>query len=147
VLKLLEPGDEIIAGKDLYGGTYRLFVDFFKKYGLKFTFADFDDLSKVEKHISSKTKLIWLESPTNPLLNLNDIEAVSRLIEDKDILLSVDNTFASPYIQNPLDLGADIAVHSATKYLAGHSDVVAGLVACKGKELCERIDFIQNASG
>lgn len=147
VLKLLNPGDEILAGKDLYGGTYRLFVNFFAKYGLKFVFADFEDLTQVESKINVNTKLIWLESPTNPLLKLVDIQAVSQLIETKDTLLVIDNTFASPYIQNPLDLGADIVVHSATKYLGGHSDVVAGLLACKDRQLAERLHFIQYASG
>lgn len=147
VLRLLSPGDEIITSKDLYGGTYRIFVDFFEKYGLKFTFAGSNEVDAIQEAITEKTKLIWIESPTNPLLKLVDIEAVAKLTAGTDILLAVDNTFASPYIQKPLDLGADIVIHSATKYLGGHSDVVAGIVTCKAEELCERLYFVQNACG
>lgn len=147
VLKLLNPGDEVIAGDDLYGGTYRLFVKFFEKYQIKFTFASFEEVSKIEALITEKTKLIWLETPSNPLMKLVDIEAVTRLVKGKDILVAVDNTFASPYIQNPLDLGADIVMHSATKYLGGHSDVVAGILVTKDQTLGEQLHFIQFGSG
>lgn len=147
VLKLLDPGDEIITCKNLYGGTYRLFIDLFKKYGIKFTFADCDKIDTLNSLITDKTKLIWLETPTNPLLKLADIEAVAALTKERDIILTVDNTFASPYIQNPLELGADIVVHSATKYLGGHSDVVAGLIAVNNEDLEEKISFYQNACG
>lgn len=147
VIKLLNPGDEIITSKDIYGGTYRLFANFFEKYGLKFTFVDFDDISQIENHINPNTKLIWIESPSNPLLKLVDIKAVADLIQEREILLAVDNTFASPYIQTPLDLGADIVMHSATKYLGGHSDVVAGILACKDEELAKKLHFIQFTAG
>ncbi|MCT3805935.1 cystathionine gamma-synthase [Elizabethkingia anophelis] len=147
VLKLLNPGDEVIAVDDLYGGTYRMFTRLFEKYQLKFTFVNFDDVSKIAELINDKTKLIWLETPTNPLMKLVDIKAVADLIQGKDILLAVDNTFASPYLQQPLDLGADIIMHSATKYLGGHSDVVAGALVAKTEELGEKLHFIQFASG
>ncbi|MDV3796663.1 cystathionine gamma-synthase [Elizabethkingia anophelis] len=147
VLKLLNPGDEVIAVDDLYGGTYRMFARLFEKYQLKFTFVNFDDVSKIAELINDKTKLIWLETPTNPLMKLVDIKAVADLIQGKDILLAVDNTFASPYLQQPLDLGADIIMHSATKYLGGHSDVVAGALVAKTEELGEKLHFIQFASG
>ncbi|CDN73906.1 cystathionine gamma-synthase [Elizabethkingia anophelis] len=147
VLKLLNPGDEVIAVDDLYGGTYRMFTRLFQKYQLKFTFVNFDDVSKIAELINDKTKLIWLETPTNPLMKLVDIKAVADLIQGKDILLAVDNTFASPYLQQPLDLGADIIMHSATKYLGGHSDVVAGALVAKTEELGEKLHFIQFASG
>ncbi|MCT4011490.1 cystathionine gamma-synthase [Elizabethkingia anophelis] len=147
VLKLLNPGDEVIAVDDLYGGTYRMFIRLFEKYQLKFTFVNFDDVSKIAELINDKTKLIWLETPTNPLMKLVDIKAVADLIQGKDILLAVDNTFASPYLQQPLDLGADIIMHSATKYLGGHSDVVAGALVAKTEELGEKLHFIQFASG
>ncbi|KUY30293.1 cystathionine gamma-synthase [Elizabethkingia ursingii] len=147
VLKLLNPGDEVIAVDDLYGGTYRMFTRLFEKYQLKFTFVNFDDVSKIAGLINDKTKLIWLETPTNPLMKLVDIKAVADIIQGKDILLAVDNTFASPYLQQPLDLGADIIMHSATKYLGGHSDVVAGALVAKTEELGEKLHFIQFASG
>ncbi|MCT3844872.1 cystathionine gamma-synthase [Elizabethkingia anophelis] len=147
VLKLLNPGDEVIAVDDLYGGTYRMFTRLFQKYQLKFTFVNFDDVSKIAELINDKTKLIWLETPTNPLMKLVDIKAVADLIQGKDILLAVDNTFASPYLQQPLDLGADIIMHSATKYLGGHSDVVAGALVAKTEQLGEKLHFIQFASG
>ncbi len=147
VLKLLNPGDEVIAVDDLYGGTYRMFVRLFEKYQLKFTFVNFDDVSKIAGLINDKTKLIWLETPTNPLMKLVDIKAVTDLVKGKNILVAVDNTFASPYIQNPLDLGADIVMHSATKYLGGHSDVIAGALIAKDAELGEKLHFIQFASG
>lgn len=147
VLKLLNPGDEIIAVDDLYGGSYRLFTRILSKYNLKFTFVNFDDVAKIEEHISDKTKLIWLETPTNPLMKLVDIKAVCDLVKGRNILVAVDNTFASPYIQRPIELGADIVMHSATKYLGGHSDVIAGALITKTKELGEELHFIQFASG
>lgn len=147
VLKLLNPGDEVIAVDDLYGGTYRMFVRLFEKYQLKFTFVNFDDVSKISDLITEKTKLIWLETPTNPLMKLVDIKAVCDLVKDQDILVAVDNTFASPYLQRPLDLGADIVMHSATKYLGGHSDVIAGALVAKDREVGEKLHFIQFASG
>lgn len=147
VIKLLNPGDEVIVGKDLYGGTYRLFVQGYERYGIKFHFVDFDDVASVEEYLTDKTRLVWIETPTNPLLKLVDIKAVARLVEGRDILVAVDNTFASPYIQNPIDLGADIVMHSATKYLGGHSDVVAGILVCKDDGLAEKLHFIQYASG
>ncbi|MBW8360560.1 MAG: PLP-dependent aspartate aminotransferase family protein [Kaistella sp.] len=147
VLKLLNPGDEVIAVDDLYGGTYRMFTRLFEKYQIKFTFVNFDDVSKISDLINEKTKLIWLETPTNPLMKLVDIKAVTDLVKGKDILVAVDNTFATPYIQLPLDLGADIVMHSATKYLGGHSDVIAGALIAKTAELGEKLHFIQFASG
>lgn len=147
VLKLLNPGDEIIAVDDLYGGSYRLFTRILSKYNLKFTFVNFDDVAKIEEHITDKTKLIWLETPTNPLMKLVDIKAVCDLVKGRNILVAVDNTFASPYIQRPIELGADIVMHSATKYLGGHSDVIAGALITKTKELGEELHFIQFASG
>ena len=147
VLKLLNPGDEIIACDDLYGGTYRMFTRLFEKYQLKFHFVDMNNVENITPKISEKTKLIWLETPTNPLMKLIDIKAVCDLVKDKDILVAVDNTFATPYIQRPLDLGADIVMHSATKYLGGHSDVIAGALVAKDLELGEKLHFIQFASG
>ncbi len=147
VLKLLNPGDEVVSVDDLYGGSYRLFTRLFEKYQLKFTFVNFDDVSKIAEVITDKTKLIWLETPTNPLMKLVDIKAVTDLVKGKDILVAVDNTFATPYIQQPLDLGADIVMHSATKYLGGHSDAIAGALVAKTKELGEKLHFIQFASG
>jgi cystathionine beta-lyase len=147
VLKLLNPGDEVIAVDDLYGGTYRMFTRLFEKYQLKFSFVSFDETSKIKTLITEKTKLIWLETPTNPLMKLVDIQMVTNLVKEKNILVAVDNTFATPYIQRPLDLGADIVMHSATKYLAGHSDVIAGALVVKDVELGEKLHFIQFASG
>ncbi len=147
VLKLLNPGDEVIACDDLYGGSYRMFVRLFEKYQLKFHFVNMDDVSKISEKINEKTKLIWLETPTNPLMKLIDIKAVCDLVKGKGILVAVDNTFASPYLQQPLNLGADIVMHSATKYLGGHSDVIAGALVAKDAELGEQLHFIQFASG
>lgn len=147
VLKLLNPGDEVIACDDLYGGTFRMFTKMFEKYNLKFHFVNFDDLQNVTDKINDKTKLIWIETPTNPLMKLVDIQAVVDLVKGKDILVAVDNTFATPYLQKPLDMGADIVMHSATKYLGGHSDVVAGALVAKTPELGEQLHFIQFASG
>jgi len=147
VLKLLNPGDEVIAVDDLYGGSYRMFTRLFEKYQLKFTFIGFDNVEQLENVITDKTKLIWLETPTNPLMKLVDIKMVTDTVKGKDILVAVDNTFATPYIQKPLDLGADIVMHSATKYLGGHSDVIAGALIAKDAELGEKLHFIQFASG
>ena len=147
VLKLLNPGDEVIAVDDLYGGSYRMFTRLFEKYQLKFTFIGFDNVEQLEEVITDKTKLIWLETPTNPLMKLVDIKMVADTVKGKDILVAVDNTFATPYIQKPLDLGADIVMHSATKYLGGHSDVIAGALIAKDAELGEKLHFIQFASG
>ncbi|KFC21821.1 cystathionine gamma-synthase [Epilithonimonas lactis] len=147
VLKLLNPGDEVIAVDDLYGGSYRMFTRLFEKYQLKFTFIGFDNVEQLENVITDKTKLIWLETPTNPLMKLVDIKMVADTVKGKDILVAVDNTFATPYIQKPLDLGADIVMHSATKYLGGHSDVIAGALIAKDAELGEKLHFIQFASG
>lgn len=147
VLKLLSPGDEVIAVDDLYGGSYRMFTRLFEKYQLKFTFMGFDNVEELENVITDKTKLIWLETPTNPLMKLVDIRMVADAVKDRGILVAVDNTFATPYIQKPLDLGADIVMHSATKYLGGHSDVIAGALIAKDAELGEKLHFIQFASG
>ncbi len=149
VLKLLHPGDEVIAGDDLYGGTYRMFTRLFEKYGLKFHFVNMEDPKNIEPLINKNTKLIWLETPTNPLMKIADIEGITSLAKtiDKGILIAVDNTFATPYLQLPLDLGADIVMHSATKYLGGHSDVIMGALMVKEKALAEEIHFIQFAGG
>lgn len=147
VLKLLKPGDEIISTDDLYGGSYRLFTKIFEDFGLKFHFVGMDNSQKIEKFINSKTKLLWVETPTNPMMNIIDIKSITTLAKTHGIMVAVDNTFASPYLQQPLTLGADIVMHSATKYLAGHSDVVLGSLVVKDEKLAERIGFIQNASG
>ena len=147
VLKLLKPGDEIISTDDLYGGSYRLFTKIFEDFGFKFHFVRMDDPQKIEKYINSNTKLLWVETPTNPMMNIIDIKSITTLAKAHGIMVAVDNTFASPYLQQPLTLGADIVMHSATKYLAGHSDVVLGSLVVKDEELAERIGFIQNASG
>ena len=147
VLKLLNPGDEVIATDDLYGGSYRIMTKVFGKYGIKFQFAHISDVSKLDALITDNTKMIWVETPTNPMLNIIDIEAVCDHVKGKNIMVCVDNTFASPYLQNPLDLGADIVVHSATKYLGGHSDVIHGVVVTKNAEIAAQIRFLQNAVG
>jgi len=147
VMKLLSPGDEVISTNDLYGGSYRLFTKIFEDFGLKFHFVGMNDLADVTKVINSNTKLIWVETPTNPMMNVVDISAIARLAKENQILLAVDNTFASPYLQQPLNFGADIVMHSATKYLAGHSDVVLGSLVVNDLDLYERLAFIQNASG
>ncbi len=147
VVKLLGPGDEVVSTNDLYGGSYRIFKQIFEKYGIVFHFVDMQDVSEIEKKITPKTKLIWVETPTNPMMNIIDLKAVSQLAKTKGILLAVDNTFATPYLQRPLEIGADIVMHSATKYLGGHSDVVLGALVVKDKELADRLYFIQNASG
>tara|TARA_B110000977_G_scaffold194195_1_gene270407 strand:+ start:225 stop:1364 length:1140 start_codon:yes stop_codon:yes gene_type:complete len=147
VLKLLNPGDEIISTNDLYGGSYRLFTKIFEKYGLVFHFTEMDDLSKVESLVNNNTKMIWVETPTNPMMNIVDIKGLSNISKKFNLILAVDNTFATPFLQQPLLLGADIVMHSATKYLAGHSDVVLGALIVNDKELSEQLYFIQNASG
>lgn len=147
IIKTLNPGDEIISTNDLYGGSYRLFTKIFEKYDLKFHFVNMEDPKYVEAKINSKTKLIWAETPTNPMMNVVDIRSMSQLSKQNKILLCVDNTFATPYIQRPLDLGADIVMHSATKYIAGHSDVVIGAIVVNDSILHEKLSFIQNASG
>lgn len=147
IIKLLNPGDEVISTNDLYGGTYRLFTKVFEKFQIKFHFIGMENADKIEQHINSKTRLIWVETPTNPMLNIIDIKAVSAVAKKHDVLLAVDNTFATPYLQQPLDLGADIVMHSATKYLGGHSDVLMGALVVKDKNLADQLYFIQNASG
>jgi cystathionine gamma-lyase len=147
VIKLLNPGDEVISTNDLYGGSYRLFTKIFERYGVKFTFVDMTDATNVERAITANTKLIWAETPTNPMLRIIDIEAMAALAKKQGCLLGVDNTFASPYLQTPLDLGADIVMHSVTKYLGGHSDVVMGALVVKDAELAEKLAFIQNSCG
>jgi len=149
VLRTLNPGDEVIAGDDLYGGTYRMFTRLFIKYGLEFSYVDMNLASNVKDVITEKTKLVWIETPTNPLMKIADIAAISSVVKDtnSDILIAVDNTFATPYLQQPLDLGADIAMHSATKYLGGHSDLVMGALIVKDAKLAEEIHFIQFAAG
>lgn len=147
VLKLLKPGDEIIATNDLYGGTYRIFTKIFQDFGLKFKFVGMEEAANVEQHITEQTRLIWVETPTNPLLNIIDIPAVARIAQRRNVMLCVDNTFASPYLQNPLDLGADLVMHSVTKYLGGHSDTVMGALITNDDEVARRLAFIQNASG
>ena len=147
VIKLLNPGDEVISTNDLYGGSYRLFKRIFEKYGIVFHFIGMQSLKTIEEHINTKTKLIWVETPTNPMMNIIDIKAVSQMAKDHKLLFAVDNTFATPYLQRPLDLGADIVMHSATKYLGGHSDVVVGALVVKDKDLADKLYFIQNASG
>lgn len=147
VIRLLSPGDEVITGNDLYGGSFRLFTKVYEKFGVKFHFVDPTDTKNVEEKINDKTKLIWLETPTNPTLQVTDIAEVAKLAKSNKILLAVDNTFASPYLQNPLDLGADIVMHSVTKYLGGHSDVVMGGLVVKEKELYDQLFFYYNACG
>ncbi|MFM9944377.1 MAG: trans-sulfuration enzyme family protein [Bacteroidia bacterium] len=147
VVKLLKTGDEVVAVDDIYGGAFRLFTHIYEKFGIKVTYVDTSYVSKIIDVITPKTKLIWLESPTNPTLKISDIEAVAKIAHANNALLCVDNTFASPASQKPIALGADIVIHSATKYLAGHSDVIAGLVVTKTPELGEKIKFIQNATG
>lgn len=147
VMKLLNPGDEVISTNDLYGGTYRIFTKVFERYGIKFQFTGMNDAASIENFITANTKMIWIETPTNPLLNIIDIEACAAIAKKHNILLVVDNTFASPYLQNPLTLGADIVLHSATKYLGGHSDVVHGALILNDDDLHEQLKFIQNSCG
>jgi cystathionine beta-lyase/cystathionine gamma-synthase len=147
VIKLLEPGDEVICGNDMYGGTYRLFSKIFTKFGIKFHYINQQDINEVSNHINTNTKLIWVETPTNPLMNIIDIKAITQLAKEHNLLTCVDNTFASPYLQNPLDLGADIVMHSVTKYLGGHSDVIQGALVMKDSGLREKLYFIQKSCG
>ncbi|MCO4820465.1 MAG: cystathionine gamma-synthase [Flavobacteriaceae bacterium] len=147
VIKILKPGDEVISTNDLYGGTYRLFTKIFEDFGIKFHFIGMENASNIEAYINANTKLIWVETPTNPMLNIIDIKATAAIAKKHNVRLAVDNTFATPYLQRPLDLGADIVMHSATKYMGGHSDVVMGALIVKDKELADQLYFIQNASG
>ncbi len=147
VAKLLMPGDEVIVSNDLYGGTYRIFTKVFANYGIKFHFIPMDDAQNIRNYVNDNTKMVWVETPTNPLLNIIDIEACATITKEHNLMLVVDNTFASPYLQNPLDWGADIVLHSATKYLGGHSDVVHGALIVNDAGLEERLRFIQNSCG
>ena len=147
VLRSFKAGDEIIAMDDLYGGTYRMFTRIYKDSGIKFHFVDMNDLEKFQSLINENTKLVWVETPTNPLMKLADIEAIAKITKEKNILFAVDNTYATPYLQKPLDLGADIVMHSATKYLGGHSDVIAGALIIKDEKLAEQLHFQQFATG
>ena len=147
VMKLLKPGDEVISTNDLYGGTYRLFTKIFKGFGIKFHFVGMQNAATIESYVNENTKLIWVETPTNPMMNIIDIEATATIAKKHTIMLAVDNTFATPYLQRPLDLGATIVMHSVTKYIGGHSDLVMGALIVKDKELADKLYFIQNASG
>jgi cystathionine gamma-lyase len=147
VIKLLSPGDEVIAASDMYGGTYRLFTKVFEKFGIKFHYVNMQDANNITSYINANTKLLWLETPTNPLMNITDIEAVVAIAKPHNILVCVDNTFASPYLQNPLDFGADIVMHSATKYLGGHSDVIQGALIMNDAALRDQLYFIQKSCG
>lgn len=147
IIKLLNPGDEMISVDDVYGGTYRIFKKVYERFGIKSQFVSLIDASDTEKLITSKTKLIWIETPTNPMMHIIDIAAIAEIAHAHKILVCVDNTFASPYLQNPLDLGADLVVHSATKFLAGHSDVVHGAIVTSDENIFEQLKFIQNACG
>ena len=147
VLKLLKPGDKVISTDDLYGGSYRLFTKIFEDFGIQFEFVNMNNPKHIEEAITDKTRMVWVETPTNPMMNVIDIKAVATLCKSNGIMLAVDNTFASPYLQQPLVLGADIVMHSATKYLAGHSDLILGSLVTNNADLAERIGFIQNASG
>lgn len=147
VIKLLESGDEIVAVDDIYGGAFRLLTHVYQKFGIQVRYADSTDFQNIENAISPKTKMIWIETPTNPTLKITDLKAVGKIAQQHQLLLCVDNTFASPASQKPIDFGADIVIHSATKYLGGHSDLIAGLVITKTTDLGDKIKFIQNASG
>ena len=147
VIKMLNPGDEVISTNDLYGGSYRIFKTIFEKYGIKFHFVDMLDIENITKVVNNQTKLIWVETPTNQMMNIIDIEAVSKIAKSNDAMLAVDNTFATPYLQTPLDLGADIVMHSVTKYLGGHSDVVMGALICNDDKIADEMYRIQNSSG
>lgn len=147
VIKMLNPGDEVISTNDLYGGTYRLFRTIFEKYGIKFHFVNMQDAEAVENLVNASTKMIWVETPTNPMMNIVDIAAMARIAKAANAMLCVDNTFATPYLQNPLDLGADIVMHSVTKYLGGHSDVVMGALVCNDDAIAKEMYRIQNSSG
>ena len=147
VLKMLKPGDEVISTNDLYGGTYRIFKSIYEKYGIKFHLVSMENAAKIEDYCNKNTKLIWVETPTNPMINIIDIESIAAIAKKHNIVLAVDNTFATPYLQNPLDLGADIVMHSVTKYLGGHSDVVMGALVCNSDKIAEEMYHIQNSSG
>jgi len=147
VLKLMRPGDEVITGDDLYGGSYRMFTKVFANYGIKFHFVNMTDATNIEKYINANTKLIWAETPTNPTMQIIDIEACGKIAKKHNLILAVDNTFASPYLQNPLALGANIVMHSVTKYLGGHSDVVMGALVLNDEKLYEQLAFIHNSCG
>jgi len=147
VIKLLQPGDEVIAGNDLYGGTYRLFTKVYEKFGIRFHYINMQDAASIQPLINDRTRLIWLETPTNPLMNITDIAAIAAMAKPKKILVCVDNTFASPYLQNPLDLGADLVMHSVTKYLGGHSDLIQGALMMNDADLREKLYFIQKSCG
>ncbi len=147
VMKLLRPGDEVITGDDLYGGSYRMFTKIFANYGIKFHFINLSDASNIKKYVNANTKMIWAETPTNPTMQIIDIEACSKIAKENKLFLAVDNTFASPYLQNPLALGADIVMHSVTKYLGGHSDVVMGALIMNDDKLHEQLYFILNSCG
>lgn len=147
ILKMLEPGDEVISTNDLYGGSYRLFNSIYAKYGIQFTFTGMNQASDIESYITNQTKIIWVETPTNPMMNIIDIEAMAKVARQAGALLVVDNTFATAYLQRPIELGADIVMHSATKYLGGHSDVVLGSLAVNDDQVAEKLYFIQNSSG
>lgn len=147
LLKMFNPGDEIISTNDLYGGTYRIFKTIFEKYGLKFHFVPMGNPAEIQSYINEKTKMIWVETPTNPMMNIIDIKACAEVAQKHKIMLAVDNTFATPYLQNPIDLGADIVMHSVTKYLGGHSDVVMGALVCNDEDLAKEMYRIQNSSG
>ncbi len=147
IIRLLVPGDEVIVSEDLYGGTYRLFTKLFEPQGLKFHYVDMKDLTKVEDTFNEKVKMIWIETPTNPMMSIVDIAALARIAKAYKALVAVDNTFATPYLQNPIDLGADIVMHSVTKYISGHSDVIMGAVVTNSEELDKKLGFIQNSAG
>jgi len=147
VIKLLSPGDEVICGNDMYGGTYRLFTKVFEKFGIKFHYVNMQDVNNIRQYINANTRLIWAETPTNPLMNICDIAGLASIAKEHNILVCVDNTFASPYLQTPLDLGADIVMHSATKYLGGHSDVIQGALMMNSQELRDQLYFIQKSCG
>ncbi len=147
VMKLLQPGDEVIASNDMYGGTYRLYSKIYEKFGIKFHYVNMQDADNIKEHINEKTQLVWVETPTNPLMNITDIAAISAITKENKLVLCVDNTFASPYLQNPLDLGANIVMHSATKYLGGHSDVIQGCLVMNDKDLRDQLYFIQKSCG
>lgn len=147
IIKLLNPGDEVISTNDLYGGSYRIFTKVFERYGIKFHFISMENPQEIEKYVNGNTKLIWAETPTNPMMNIIDIAEIGKVAKKHQLLFAVDNTFATPFLQNPLDLGADMVMHSVTKYLGGHSDVVMGAIILNDKDLAEKLAFIQNACG
>lgn len=147
MMRLFNPGDEIVASNDLYGGTYRIFTKIWERYGLKFHFTDMRNLESITPLLNKNTRMIWLETPSNPMLSIIDIASVAQIARSYNILLGVDNTFASPYLQNPISLGADVVMHSVTKYIGGHSDVIGGALLCNDDDIAEKLRFIQNAAG